>query len=133
MTDKTWKAVERRIAKRLGGQRNPLSGIRSGHGTHGDLLHPTLYGEFKHTVRAAILTLLRATRKLAKREHKMPLIVMHEKGTENYAAVLAFDDFERVWNMLRELEEALGDGTTLWSTARVRALRARIRQLTGGK
>lgn len=131
MPSATWKAVELRIARRLGGKRNPLSGIRSGHGTHGDLLHPTLYGEFKHTKRAAILTLLRATRKLAKREHKMPLIVMHEKGTENYAAVLPLDDFVRVWNLLQEASAALtGDVDKPLGMAQ---LRTRIRQLTGGE
>lgn len=126
MPDKTWKAAERRIAARLGGKRNPLSGIRSGHGTHGDILHPTIYGEFKHTQRAAILTLLRATRKLAKQEHKMPLIVMHEKGTQNYAAVLPLDDFTKIWDLLREAGA---------SAKHMMAphLAARIRQLTGGK
>jgi hypothetical protein len=124
----TWKAVERRIAKQLGGQRNPLSGIRSGHGTHGDLLHPTLYGEFKHTKRAAILSLLRATVKLAKRERKIPLVIMHEKGTQNYAAVLPFSDFLTIWNALREAGEVLRGGTP-----GPNQLGKRIRQITGGK
>ncbi len=125
--------MERRIAKPLGGRRNPLSGIRSGHGTHGDLLHPTLYGEFKHTARAAILTLLRATRKLAEREHKIPLIVMHEKGTKNYAAVLPFDDFLTIWNVLREAETVLTGGSAKGMPQHVQQLGRRIRQLTGGK
>ena len=129
MPDRTWKAVERAIAKRLGGRRNPLSGIRSGHGTHGDLLHPTLYGEFKHTKRAAILTLLRETVKLAKRERKMPLIVMHEKGTQNYAAVLPLSDFETIWNVLQEARVALAFPRDQHASQ----LAKRIKQLTGGK
>ena len=130
MPSSTWKDVERRIARRLGGRRNPLSGIRSGHGTHGDILHPTIYGEFKHTARAAILTLLRATVKLAKREHKMPLLVMHEKGTQDYAVVLTLDDWERVWSMLVEAGNPVN---VVWATERGRLLGARIRALTGGK
>ncbi len=126
MPDKTWKALERRLAAQLGGRRNPLSGIRSGHGTHGDLLHPTLYGEFKHTARAAILTLLRGTVKLAKREHKMPLVVVHEKGTQNYAAVLPFSDFLTIWNLLREAGATSG-------SPQLDQLGRRIRALTGGK
>ncbi len=133
MPDQTWKAVERRLAKQLGGQRNPLSGIRSGHGTHGDLLHPTVYGEFKHTARAAILSLLRATVRLAKRERKMPIIVMHEKGTQNYAAVLPFSDFLTIWNLLQEAGMSLGGARRGYSEKERQQLGARIRTVTGGK
>lgn len=129
MPNATWKAIERRVAKDLGGTRNPLSGIRSGHGTHGDILHPTLYGEIKHTARAAILTLLREVQRLAKREHKMPLIVMHEKGTQNYAAVLPFSDFLIIWNVLREAGPALARSPDQHASQ----LAKRIKQLTGGK
>jgi hypothetical protein len=106
-----------------------LSGIRSGHGTHGDILHPTIYGEFKHTQRAAVLTLLREVRRLAQREHKMPLIVMHEKGTQNYATVLPLSDFETIWNVLREAGAALVAPRDQHASQ----LAKRIKQLTGGK
>jgi hypothetical protein len=96
-------------------------------------LHPTIYGEFKHTKRAAILSLLRATRRLAKRERKMPLIVVHEKGTQHYAAVLPFSDFLTIWNVLREAEAVLTGGAATGMPEHARQLGKRMRQLTGGK
>lgn len=71
----SWKEAERRHARRMGTERQPLSGIRGGR-THSDSQHPTVYSEHKHTKGAAVLTLLAKTRKLAKREGKMPLIAI---------------------------------------------------------
>ena len=101
LTDTTWKAAERRIAARLRGTRAPLSGRNGGAGTSGDYVSGVpgrkwLYAEIKHYTRAAILTLFRDTEAKAKRESRRPLVVMHEKGTQNYVAVLDFDDLCRL-------------------------------------
>lgn len=48
MSDKTWKAFERRVAKILGTVRTPLSGGNSRH-TRSDTLHEDLYVEVKYS------------------------------------------------------------------------------------
>lgn len=96
MPEKSWKAVERRIARRLGGERNPLSGIQGGAGTHGDIIHSVFYGEIKHLQRAAILTLHAKTGELGRKEGKTPLTIIHKKGTEQYVVCIDLSDFEKL-------------------------------------
>lgn len=96
MSDTTWKAAERRIAARLRGIRAPLSGRNGGAGTSGDYISSSpgrhwLYAEFKHYAKAAIFTLFKDTDEKAKREGRRPIVVMHEKGTRNYVAVMSLD------------------------------------------
>ena len=77
MPEKKWKVVEREVAKALGGQRNPLSGIASGH-TAGDVIHPVFYVEVKQRAHFSVLTLMRDTIEKAKKEKKKPVVVLHE-------------------------------------------------------
>ena len=58
MTDKRWKAFERRVARAFGCERTPLSGGNSKH-TRADVLHPTLYIECKSNVRYPLLKVVR--------------------------------------------------------------------------
>lgn len=84
----TWKAVERKIAGWFRGVRAPLSGRNGGAGTSGDYVgRPWLYLEIKHYARMAIFTLWKDTADKAKRERRRPIVVCHEKGTQNYIAV----------------------------------------------
>ena len=119
MSEPTWKIAERRFARRLGTERQPLSGIRGGR-THSDSQHPSVYAEHKHTRNPpAAVTLLEKTRKLAKREGKMPLVAYHRAGTQQVAVVLDSRDFFALWDILRDLaawkplvDTTLGKGTT---------------------
>ena len=83
-TPKTWKGVERRIARYLDTVRNPLSGGNGKH-TRSDSLHPTLYIEAKHgkyipKTWAKKRTLFEDTRRKAVLEGKFPVVVLHPKG-----------------------------------------------------
>lgn len=91
----TWKAVERRICRLLRLERNPGSGSNGGAGSCGDCLAPDLgkprgwlYIEIKHTARAAIFTLWKDTVGKAKSERRTPIVVQHEKNTQNYLATV---------------------------------------------
>ena len=88
----TWKALERKCAKLLGGHRNPLSGGASRH-TRGDIIHPTLYVECKLRQKLSIWSWFKDTAEKAKVEHKMPLLVIKEKGKKGELVVLDIHDF----------------------------------------
>ena len=87
MPDKTWKAVERRVAKMFGGQRNPLSGGNSRH-TQGDVIHPMFFIEVKHRAKIPFLKIWLDTKQKAKKEGKIPVLIVHQKGSQNYVAVV---------------------------------------------
>ena len=86
MPPKTWKSVERRIARYLGTERTPLSGGNSRQ-TRSDTLHPLLYAEIKHGKRpwtwAAISRLWLDTAEQAGLEGKVPVVIIHRKGVRN--------------------------------------------------
>lgn len=71
----TWKAGERRVASIFGSRRNPLSGGNSGV-TRSDSRHDTLFIEAKHSKKHAVWTLHDATKVLAKKEKKIPVIAL---------------------------------------------------------
>lgn len=85
MSDKTWKAVERRVAEFWGTERTPLSGGNSRHGTHSDTLHPRVYIEMKHgggcpTGWPGIVSLFQETEEKAALEKKRAVLILHRKG-----------------------------------------------------
>ena len=95
MTDtssSTWKALERKVAKLLGGVRNPLSG-GSGRHTRGDVIHPTLYVECKLRQKLSIWAWYKDTAEKAKVEHKTPILVIKEKSKKGELVVLNINDF----------------------------------------
>lgn len=96
MTDKPWKQFERRIAKSLNTERTPLSGIASRH-TSSDTLHKDLYVECKSTSRSATCSLFRTVRERARREHKLSVLSLHQKGYPGTVAVVDWDLFVRLW------------------------------------
>jgi hypothetical protein len=93
--DKTWKAVERRVAEFFGTRRNPLSGENSGH-SRSDTLHPDYYIEVKHRTKHTTYTLHDETTERAKQEGKTPISVLHEKGRAGFLMVLSADDFKKL-------------------------------------
>ena len=93
---KTWKAKERQVATDFGTRRTPLSGINSGHETHSDTLHESIYAECKYRKKHTCLTLYRDTATKAKAEGKTPVVVLAEKGQQGYWLLLHADDLKKV-------------------------------------
>ena len=74
---RSWKKAERRIASYLGTTRTPLSG-GNGKQTRSDTLHPAIFVEIKQKQRHTTYTLYRNTKALARKERKVPLVVLDE-------------------------------------------------------
>lgn len=93
MSDKLWKATERRIAKQFGTKRTPLSGSNSG-GTRSDTLHSRLYLEIKERKRLPdwFAKTIDDTKARAIKEGKIPLTVFHQKNSRDDYVVLNISD-----------------------------------------
>ena len=87
----TWKALERRIAAQIGSRRTPLSGSNSAQ-TSSDTLHVRWYIEAKLRARIPAYKLYMDTKRKAALEHKLPIVVLHQKNTKENIALLSFDD-----------------------------------------
>jgi hypothetical protein len=88
----TWKAVERKVAKIAGGKRTGATGRNSE-----DVGHSTYSFEVKH--RDRFPTWLTAAYVQAKKNApvgKVPLVVLHEKGSRDYMAVLPLSELVRM-------------------------------------
>lgn len=91
---KTWKAVEREIARRLGGERVPITGrVR---GSAPDIAHERWAVEVKH--RKALPAWLweavdQAVR--AARDDQLPVVILHQHGCwhDNDLVVIRLRDF----------------------------------------
>lgn len=90
MPTQTWKARERALARMFGTQRTPLSGGNSRH-TRSDSLHPTIFIETKLRRRHAVLSLYDSVAELAKRENKLPLVVLSEHRRKGFFVVMPLD------------------------------------------
>ena len=104
---KTWKAKERQVATDFGTKRTPLSGWNSGHDTHSDTLHDSLYVECKYRKKHTCLTLYRDTATKAKAEGKTPVVALAEKGMIGYMLLLHADDLKKVAEEYKKNEECL--------------------------
>lgn len=97
----TWKSVERAIAKRVGGQRVPVSG-RAG---QPDIDHPFLVIEAKHRKRLP-RWLLEAVEQAerAKRSGQMAIAVLHQHGQryDQALVVMRLQEFLRLRERLVE-------------------------------
>ena len=77
----TWKSVEARIARDFGTTRTPLSGSNSKH-TASDTLHKELFIEVKHRKGGfSVSNLWKKSNELAKKENKVTVVAIHEKGS----------------------------------------------------
>jgi len=92
MADKSWKRAERIVSKKVGGIRNPLSGSGSRH-TSGDVIHEKFYIEVKQRRRFSVLTTMHKVEKLAAKEKKVPILVLHEKGMHNRYYIMPEKEF----------------------------------------
>ena len=96
MTDKTWKATERKLASRLGGKRVPITGrIR---GSAPDIEHSWLSLEVKHRKQlpAWIYDAIDQAVKSNTGE-QLPTVILHECGKrhDDDLVVLRLQDFEK--------------------------------------
>ena len=95
MTDKAWKAAERRGARFFKSERNPLSGSASKH-TRSDSLHKSLFIEQKFRQKTALWTLYEDTRTKARREGKIPVVINHTKNKPGMLITIHSDDMPQV-------------------------------------
>ena len=97
----TWKALERRICKKFGGRRTPLSGSNSQHGTSSDCIEskfPWLYIEIKLKASFYHHTLFKDAAKIAqselyKKQPKTPILITHVKSEGSELVTLRIEDF----------------------------------------
>lgn len=97
-TKSTWKALERRICRALNGERTPLSGSNSQHGTSSDCIntdYPHYYFEIRLRQNFAHHTMFTTdVEPPAKKEEKIPVLITHKKSSKSGALViLRMDDF----------------------------------------
>ena len=102
--DKNWKAVERRIAKKLGGRRIPLSG-RNNLGAVGDVRLDGFRIEAKSGLQipktvSDWLTILTELEREEGDRGDIAVLVMQPKFARGMVAVLTLDDLARLISFL---------------------------------
>jgi hypothetical protein len=105
----TSKAAERRVAEVFGTRRTPLSGSNSGH-TASDSLHPALFLEVKQRLRFAAWTLWDSTKKLARKEKKLPVLALDRVGSPGFLVVVHSDDLGALAEIVIALRQAQAEG-----------------------
>lgn len=91
----TWKSSERRIAKIFNTHRTPLSGGSSRH-TQSDTLHKKLFIEVKHRKKPAHDKLWNDTKQKAKKENKLPILVLLKKGSKEPLILCRLHDIPKI-------------------------------------
>ena len=99
----TWKQGEQRVADLFGTTRTPLSGGNSKH-TRSDTLHPRLFIEVKLRQVHTTWTLFRQTELLARKEGKVPILALQEKGRHGCLLVMRPQDVAAVYRELKGKE-----------------------------
>ena len=84
---KTWKNFELKVAKDLGGERNPLSGRSSKH-CYGDVIHPHFVVSVKYNQHLPTIREFEITAREAKKAVKNPIVVLKAKGQRGYLYVV---------------------------------------------
>jgi len=114
MPDKVWKKQERRIAKKFGTSRTPLSGSRSLH-TGSDIIHPKLYVECKYRKRISVLDEFPGVAKRAKEENKIPVMAIKSRELKDDFFLIRAKDLEEVAKELKaampKIHVKVGDDT----------------------
>lgn len=102
-TKSAWKRGESRTARYFGAERTPLSGGNSKI-TRSDSLHKKLYLEVKMRVKHSVVTLWDDTKRKAKKEGKIPVVCLKEKGREGAWLVVHSNDLDKI---VKEREKIL--------------------------
>ena len=95
MGEPWWKPRERQVARWFGSERTPLSGGNSKH-TRSDSLHDRLYIETKGRKKFAAVTLWDDTAAKAKKEGKVPVVALVEKGRPGFWLLVHHTDLQEV-------------------------------------
>ena len=92
-----WKSFEWIVAVLFSGIRDAFSGARP-HvtGTRGDVRHSFLFIECKLRRRHAVATIWRDAATKAEAEHKIPVVVLAERGQTGCLIVVHSDDLDRL-------------------------------------
>jgi hypothetical protein len=79
VTDKLWKSIERKVAKFLGGERNPVSGRQRGY--LADIAHSTFSIEVKHrqTLPSWLFDAMQQA-EASQKGNQIPIVILHQKG-----------------------------------------------------
>lgn len=90
---RTWKKAEGRVAALFGSRRQVLSGS-SGRddATRSDTTHPRLFVEAKYRNRHTARSLFDATKALARKEGKTPVVALIDKGRHGCLVCVHCDD-----------------------------------------
>ena len=90
MKRRSWKRVESKVARELGGQRTPLSGSHSKY-TSGDVIFPegdNRYVEVKSRKAMVVFSWWEEVVEKAKKEKKkQPILILHKTGSRLYLKV----------------------------------------------
>ena len=94
----TWKQRERQTAKLFGTKRNPGSGTqgRSDCKSASGSVHPVLFIECKLRAKHTVVTLWDDTKVKAKKEKKIPVVSLSEKGRPGSWILVHSDDLKAV-------------------------------------
>jgi len=95
-----WKQTEEKAADVVGTKRTPFSGSNSGL-TSSDSLHDRLFLECKTKEKHAIMTLFKDTQELAKKENKLPVLVLRENKSKEILWVVEQKD---LFKLIREVD-----------------------------
>ncbi len=99
MNKSNWKGDERLVSKMFGTERTPLSGGNSKM-TRSDTLHKKLFIEVKKRASHAAFELWKRTKELARREHKIPVVVLRQGHSPYTLLVIEVHDLQRVSEFL---------------------------------
>lgn len=103
MSEPWWKKLERRVAAWFGSERTPLSGGNS-KATRSDTLHERLYIEVKGRVKHSAVSLWRDTHEKARKEGKIAVCVLAEKGRPGFWLLVRDQDLEAIyWERARAI------------------------------
>lgn len=101
----TWKQSERRVAKKLGARRQPLSGSSGRNDiTTSDTTHERLYVEVKYRERHAVRSLFETVKPKAVKEGKIPVIALVDKHKHGFLLCVYVDDLQEVAREMANLE-----------------------------
>lgn len=90
---KNWKRLEKKIAQMRGTSRTPLSGGNS-RITRSDTLDETFFIECKYRSKSSVWSLYDELEALAKKEGKVPVLVVKEKGKHGELFIVKDDYLE---------------------------------------
>jgi hypothetical protein len=97
MNKSNWKGRERQVAKFFGTERTPLSGGNSKH-TRSDTLHEHLFVECKQRKVHAAVKQWYETALLARKENKIPVVCLSQKGKPGFFILVHSSDLLAVAN-----------------------------------